>query len=83
MTKNEAMKSKLKVNEVKEILKHYNDYIDVIIGLNDSDTLKKELIKFRANLRKTTPCWDDNEDIFYEIEAQTLIKYFELIKIDL
>jgi hypothetical protein len=61
--------------QLANIFKQYNDYLDAIFGISNLK-LQSTLLEFRDNLRKGVD-WS-NEDIFYKIEAETFLKYLEL-----
>lgn len=62
---------------VIKVFKHYDDYLDTLLGLNDNKELMNNLLKFRKQLRTNNPDWYKN-DINAKIEAETFLKYMEL-----
>lgn len=69
---------KITKEQLVDVFKYYDDYLDTLLGLADDKELMYTLLKFRSELRKSSPGWSKESHIGEEIEATTFLKYMEL-----
>lgn len=68
--------------EIANILKYYDEYLDILLDLDHNPAIRNELMSLRLKLRNENPndWFKKDKDFYYNIEAKVLLKYIELCK---